>query len=242
VPEGDLVVALLYPEVLGSYGDGGNATALVHRGAARGLDVRVVEVGLGTTAPAADVYLLGGGEDSAQLLALEAARRDPHLTTTLADGATCLAVCAGLQLLCGEFTGPDGRVHAGLGLLDATSGRLAERAVGEVVADPVGLPGLPPLSGYENHLGTAVPGPDARPLGRVRAGTGNGPGPDGVRHEGVVQGGVVATYLHGPVLVRNPALADLLLERTTGPLPAYDDALVEQLRTEWLAAARRRRG
>ena len=242
MPDADLVVALLYPEVLGSYGDGGNATALVHRGRARGLDVRVVEVGLGRTAPSADVYLLGGGEDSAQLLALEAARRDPHLATTLAGGATCLAVCAGLQLLTEQFTGPDGKVHTGLGLLDATCGRLAERAVGEVVADAVGLPGLPPLSGYENHLGTAVAGPDARPLGRVRVGTGNGPGPDGARHEGVVQGGVVATYLHGPVLVRNPGLADRLLERTTGPLEAYDDALVEQLRAERLAAARQRQG
>ena len=77
-------------------------------------------------------------------------------------------------------------------------------------------------------------GPEARPLGRLVHGVGNGD----ERTEGGVQGGVVATYLHGPVLVRNPALADHLLERSTGPLAAYDDELAEQLRRERLASAR----
>ena len=232
----EVVVALVYPRVLGFYGDRGNALALVHRARARGLAARVVEVDTGEVVPAsADVYLLGGGEDSAQLLALEAARRDPHLTDRLADGATCLAVCAGLQLLAREFAGPGGAPHPGLGLLDVRCDRLPSRAVGEVLADAVGLTGLPPLTGFENHFGTAHLGPLAQPLGRVTVGVGNGVD----RWEGCVQGGTVATYLHGPVLVRNPALADHLLERSTGPLPAFDDDLADQLRRERLRAARR---
>jgi CobQ-like glutamine amidotransferase family enzyme len=115
--------------------------------------------------------------------------------------------------------------------------RLSERAVGEVVTEPVDLPDVPTLTGYENHRGTARLHGAARPLAQVVAGVGNGH--DGV--EGVQQGHVVATYLHGPVLVRNPALADLLLSRAAGPLPAYDDAAVEQLREERLEVADPRR-
>ena len=240
MPTTELVVALLHPEVLGAYGDAGNAAVLVHRARARGHAVRVVEVGTDEVAPEADVHLLGGGEDAAQLLALDALRRDERLVTRLADGATCLAVCAGLQLLARSFTAADGTTRTGLGLLDVTCGRLPERAVGEVVADPVGLPDLPTLTGFENHRGAARLGPRALPLGRVRVGTGNGRTSRPEAFEGAVQGGVVATYLHGPVLVRNPALADRLLERTLGPLPPLEDPLVEQLRRERLRAARRR--
>ncbi len=230
----DLVVVLVYPELLGTYGDRGNALAVVHRAAARGLSARVLEVPLGTALPTTgDVYLVGGSEDTAQALALRSLR-DTGAARTL-ESAPCLAVCAGLQILGREFTGTDGRRQAGLGLLDVTSGRLpGPRAVGEVVAEPVGLPGLPTLTGYENHAGDAVLGPAARPLAHLLAGTGNGH--DGT--EGAVQGSLVATYLHGPVLVRNPALADHLIERSTGPLPPFRDEAVEQLRRERLAAPR----
>jgi CobQ-like glutamine amidotransferase family enzyme len=102
-----------------------------------------------------------------------------------------------------------------------------------VVAESVGVPGLPTLSGYENHQGNAALGPGARPLGRVTRGVGNGDGST----EGAVQGNVVATYLHGPVLVRNPALADHLLGQVTGPLDAVPDEAVERLRRERIEAA-----
>jgi CobQ-like glutamine amidotransferase family enzyme len=94
----------------------------------------------------------------------------------------------------------------------------------------VAIPSLPALTGFENHQGTAVLGPRARPLGRLRRGVGNGDGAS----EGVVQGNVVATYLHGPVLVRNPGLADHLIERSTGPLPPFRDVAVERMRAERL--------
>jgi CobQ-like glutamine amidotransferase family enzyme len=123
---------------------------------------------------------------------------------------------------------------AGLGVLDVRCGWIrGHRAVGEVVADPVGIPTIPMLTGYENHQGSAVLGDAARPLGRLVRGSGNGD----AGAEGAVQGNIVATYMHGPVLVRNPDLADNLLERVTGTLPAFHDEVVGRLRQERLEEA-----
>lgn len=235
----DLTLVHVYPQLLGTYGDRGNVLALVHRARGRGLAVRVVDVGLDETLPrTADLYVLGGGEDVAQLLAARYLFADDGAAAALA-GAPTFAVCAGLQLLARSFLDRDGRPTPGLGLLDVDCERLPRRAVGEVVSEPVGLPGATTLTGYENHRGSARLGPAARPLGRVVSGVGNGHG----QAEGVQQGTVVATYLHGPALVRNPWLADELLTRAAGPLAAYDDGPIEELRAERLAAAdpRRRR-
>jgi lipid II isoglutaminyl synthase (glutamine-hydrolysing) len=232
VPRAEVSVVALYPDLLGTYGDRGNALALDFRIRARGMRMRLVEVEPGQAAPrGADIYLIGGGEDAAQLLALESLGADPNVAAALEGGATWLAVCAGLQLLSASFADREGHAVSGLGVLDVRCGRVpGARAVGEVVADPVAIPSLPTLTGFENHQGTAVLGPRARPLGRLRRGVGNG---DEVT-EGVVQGNVVATYLHGPVLVRNPGLADHLIERSTGPLPPFRDAAVERMRAERL--------
>jgi CobQ-like glutamine amidotransferase family enzyme len=229
-----LVVVLVYPELLGTYGDRGNAVALLHRARARGLEVELVEVAPGDPVPtSADVYLLGGGEDSSQILAWQELVTGQGLLRALDRGASCLAVCAGFQLLAESFADPDGTVRAGLGVLDVSCGRLAgERAVGEVVSATAGVPGLGSMTGYENHRGDARLGQLAKPLGWLVKGVGNGDR----RTEGAVQGNVVATYLHGPVLVRNPALADHLLQQRVGPLAPFDDEAVEQLRRERLSA------
>jgi CobQ-like glutamine amidotransferase family enzyme len=231
-----LTIVHVYPELLGTYGDRGNALVLARRAAARGWDAVVVDVEPDQPLPeSGDVYVLGGGEDAAQALAARTLLADDRAAGVFANAPT-LAVCAGLQLLARSFLGPDGERHTGLGLLDLTCDRLTTRAVGEVVTDPVGLD-LPPLTGYENHRGTARLGRQAQPLGRLVAGTGNGDH----ETEGAQQGAVVATYLHGPVLVRNPALADLLLSRAVGPLPDYEDEAVERLRDERLGEADPRR-
>jgi lipid II isoglutaminyl synthase (glutamine-hydrolysing) len=233
----ELAIVHVYPELLGTYGDRGNVAALTHRAAGRGLRPRVIEVRLDQPLPrTAQIYVVGGGEDSAQLLAARSLLADDLAAAVLA-AHPCLAVCAGLQLLSRSFEDRDGRQHEGLSILDVHCGRLPERAVGEIVTDPVDLPGVPTFTGYENHRGTARLHGSARPLGRLVAGVGNGDS----RWEGVRQGNVVATYLHGPVLVRNPALADHLLSRAAGPLPAYDDPHVGQLRRERLDEADPRR-
>jgi lipid II isoglutaminyl synthase (glutamine-hydrolysing) len=235
-PDSDVCVVLVYPEALGTYGDRGNALALAHRARARQIGCRVVEVGLHDPIPRfGDVYLLGGGEDASMLLAWQQLVGDRGLLEAVDRGAACFGVCAGYQLLSTEFTAPDGEVLEGLGLLDVRCGRLpGARAVGEVLAESEGVPGVGFLTGFENHQGDAHLGPRARPLGRLERGTGNGDRST----EGAVQDRVIGTYLHGPALVRNDRLADHLLELVVGELSTFEDEAVLQLRTERRAAAR----
>ena len=120
----------------------------------------------------------------------------------------------------------------GLGIVDCTTRPKGERQIGELVVEPTAFD-LPLLTGFENHGGITEVGAEAQSLGRVKAGHGNGTG--GV--EGVVSGRVLGTYLHGPALARNPALADLLLSWVAGPLEPLDEPLIERLRTERLRAA-----
>ncbi|QRP50185.1 type 1 glutamine amidotransferase [Amycolatopsis sp. FDAARGOS 1241] len=231
-----LGIGLVLPDVLGTYSDGGNAQVLERRLRWRGIAAEVVAIRHGDAVPATlDVYLLGGGEDDAQALAVDHLRAHPGLQRAAGHGAVVFGVCAGFQILGTEFTTSDGVTHSGLGLLDAVTGPGPRRAVGEVVVDTT--PGLDPLTGFENHLGRTRVGSGSRALGPVRAGVGNGDGT-----EGAVTGRVLATYLHGPVLARNPALADLLLGWALGSPPgALPLPEVGALREERLRAAKRGR-
>ncbi|GAB2963057.1 glutamine amidotransferase [Amycolatopsis acidiphila] len=234
--ESAIRLGLVLPDILGTYSDGGNAEVLRLRARWRGIAATITEIGYHEPVPSSlDLYLLGGGEDEAQALAAAQLRAHPGIQRAAARGAVVFGVCAGLQLLGADFTTSDGVRHRGLGLLDAVTSPGRQRAVGEVVVEVGAELGAEPLTGFENHLGRTRVGPGARPLGRVRAGTGNGDGT-----EGAVTGRVLATYLHGPVLARNPALADLLLGWVLGAPPA---ALplpeVGRLREERLQAARR---
>jgi lipid II isoglutaminyl synthase (glutamine-hydrolysing) len=224
-------IALVYPELLGTYGDGGNAHILATRLRWRGLDAEVVSVPAGADIPAdCDLYLLGGGEDEPQVLAVDGLRRGRSLAGAVDRGAVVLAVCAGFQIAGESFPGSDGVVHEGVGLLPVETRRsfgqpgepVPPRAVGDIVVDPRPELALPPLLGYENHGGRTRPLPDASgtPLGTVRRGVGSAVGNGTAdRAEGWVSGRVLATYLHGPVLAQNPALADLLLGWVVGDLP-----------------------
>ncbi len=233
-----VAVALLYPELLGTYGDGGNATVLAQRLRWRGTPVEVVDVTAGEPVPeSCQLYLMGGGEDGPQALAVRELRAGQALNHAVDNGAAVLAICAGYQILGKEFLGPDGQPHEGLGLLDCTTTRgEGPRRVGEIVVKPHESLDMPELTGYENHAGVTTLGPDATPLGQVVVGHGNDSG-DG--SEGILSGRVVGTYLHGPVLARNPALADLILSWVAGPLDPIDDDEVEALRQERMASARR---
>lgn len=230
-------IAVVFPSLLGTYGDGGNGSVLAQRLRWRGIDAETVDVGVGEALPAeVDLYVLGGGEDSAQILAVSRLS-DGTLRRAVDANRPVFAVCAGFQILGETFL--DGRdiVHAGLGLLDCRTDRLpGSRAVGELLGE-ARLPGIGVVTGYENHGGRTVLGPAAQPFAVVREGVGNGDG--GV--DGAVQGGVIATYLHGPALARNPALADALLTRVVGTLAPLDDTAEQELRRERIAAVRRRR-
>jgi hypothetical protein len=228
-------IALVFPSLLGTYGDGGNASVLAQRLRWRDVAADIIEVAVDEPLPEqADVYVLGGGEDTAQTLAVS---RLGGLRHVVDRGAPVFAVCAGFQILGETFLDARGDAFAGLGLIDCRTDRLpGSRAVGELLGRPVvdGLPG--PLTGYENHGGHTMLGPDAAPLAQVEAGVGNGDGVDGA-----VQGSVVATYLHGPALARNPALADWLLSKVAGPLAPLDDSEENELRRERFGALRRGR-
>ena len=227
--ESALRVALLYPELLGTYGDRGNGRVLVQRLRWRGREAELVEVNRGDVPPSTcDIYLLGGGEDSPQAMAAVELAVGGPLERAVADGAAVLAVCAGFQILGHSFCGPDGVPLPGLGLIDCTTARgEGPRVVGEILVEPTIGTEVPLLSGYENHAGLTHLGAGARPLGWVRAGVGNGDGT-----EGAVSGRVIGTYLHGPVLARNPALADLMLSWFVDDLEALDDDDVAKLRQE----------
>ena len=227
-PLAELTVGVLLPDVLGTYSDAGNAVVLAHRALARGIEARICHITADTTPPAScDLYVLGGGEDAAQVFAIDWLTRHPALLRALAGPAVTFAVCAGLQILGHTLTDVRGVRHSGLGLLDLTTVPGRRRAVGEVVAR-CELPDVGLLTGFANHRGATTLGSGARPLGRILAGHGNDArSPRRHAVEGVLSGNVVATYLHGPVLARNPALADHLLRRATGlaltAAPAVED-------------------
>jgi hypothetical protein len=222
----------VYPHLLGTYGDAGNALVLHRRAADRGLKVEVIVVQPGEPVPAqGDIYLLGGGEDAKQTAAAHELREDGSIIEAARRGAAILGICAGYQLLGETFLGVGGAATEGLGLLDVRTDRLERRAVGNILARPVAGSRLGDLIGFENHGGATVLGPDARPLGHVAVGVGNG---DGRGTEGAVQGNVYGTYLHGPALALNPALADALLATAVGALAPLDDVLCDRLRAHRL--------
>ena len=228
----------VYPDLLSTYGDRGNLLVLERRARLRGIETESVRVQADQPVPRqGDIYLIGGGEDLPQILApLQGLRADGELWPALVSlGAVVFAVCAGYQLIGTEFAGEEGQPVPGLEIADLRGGRGDRRAVGEVLADVDPALGLPRLTGFENHQGVTRLGPGARPLARVEAGIGNGDGT-----EGAYAGRVLGTYLHGPALVRNPALADLLLGWAAGPLPelpAADEEWGRRLRDERLAAS-----
>jgi CobQ-like glutamine amidotransferase family enzyme len=232
---GSLRLAWVYPDLLSTYGDRGNLLVLERRARLHGIDVESVMVNADQPVPRqADIYLMGGGEDLPQILAARRLRADGGLAAAARNGAVIFAVCAGYQLLGTEFGGEDGQPLPGLEILNIRSGRGQRRGVGEILADVDPSLGVPRLTGFENHQGVTWLGEGVAPLAKVAVGVGNGDGT-----EGVFADRVVGTYLHGPALVRNPGLADLLLTWAAGPLPpleAADEEWTLRLREQRLAA------
>jgi CobQ-like glutamine amidotransferase family enzyme len=233
-------IGALLPDVLSTYSDGGNVTVLAQRLRWRGIPVEICTIPVDRVPPIhCDLYVMGGGEDAAQLLAAEWLRGHPELCSAMATTATTFAVCAGLQVLGTWMADVTGHRRAGAGLLDLTTQYGPRRSVGEVVSW-CPLPGVGELTGFENHRGVTALGSGTAPLGLVRRGTGNGtPG----RGEGVLTDRIIGTYLHGPALARNPALADAVLSLVTGsPLPPLDLPDQAAVRADRLSRYRRPRG
>jgi CobQ-like glutamine amidotransferase family enzyme len=226
----DLTLVHLYPDLLMTYGDRGNVLTLARRAAWRGFGVEVVGVSRGEAIPAAtNLVMIGGGSDRVQhLIGSDLTERAAPLRDLVAGGTVILGVCGGYQLLGHRYMATDGADVPGLGLLDVTTGTGERRIVGRVRATARMGDRSFPLSGFENHAGRTRLGAEAVALATVPAGQGNN-AEDGT--EGAIQGTVVGTYLHGPVLPTAPEFADALIQMalasvTDGaPLAPLDDSL-----------------
>jgi lipid II isoglutaminyl synthase (glutamine-hydrolysing) len=223
-------IGLLFPELLGTYGDRGNAVALSRRLARRAIASEIVTVSPGDVIPRSlDCYIIGGGENHTERAAAELLCGS-DLIEAWAGGAVIVAVCAGYQLLGTSIRIDDGDPIRGVGLLNATTELEATRRVGDVVVE-TDCDAVGPVCGFENHAGATTLHSGPPHLGTIRG--------DG-RSEGVFGANILGTYLHGPVLVRNPELTDAVLEWIVGPLPALPpddlehalhDALLARLTT-----------
>jgi hypothetical protein len=226
-----LRVALVYPELLGTYGDGGNALVLGERARRRGIEVDVLNVAIDDDMPEASLYLLGGGEDGPQRLGADLLR-ESSFASRVRDGKYVLAVCAGLQILGTSFAVEGDDEYEGLGLVPAVTRRGPTRSVGELLVRRDG----DVLVGFENHGGQTELGAGLEPLGVVQRGRGN---------DGVVDGyrtpTIWASYAHGPVLAMNPWFADEILarvlDRELEPLDSVADDLYAERRSAILHSA-----
>ena len=216
-------IVRIHNELLGTYGDRGNADVLAFRAKFHGITTEIIDVSYLEKIPTnGNIYLLGGAEDAAQVLSLEAMRRDDVLPVAIEGGAVLLAVCAGFQIIGNSFHAA-GKEVEGLGLLDVKSVPGKERFVGDIKVKASFLD--MELTGFENHAGHTILSDGVQPLGKVMSGHGNGDG----KFDGAIAGNIFGTYMHGPVLARSPEFADLLLCRATGrKYTTIEDPLASQ--------------
>jgi lipid II isoglutaminyl synthase (glutamine-hydrolysing) len=229
-----LRVCSLYPELMNIYADRGNIAVLRARCEWRGIGFQLAaaSTGEGIDPGAHDLFYMGGGQDRDQAaVARDMVETKRDALHAAADrGAVVLAVCGGYQLLGSSYQMEDEELP-GIGLVDLRTVREpGDRLIGNcaIEADLGGgsaRSGDGPriVAGFENHGGRTYLGSGEKPLGRVLSGHGNN-GKDG--HEGVHQGNVIGTYLHGPLLPKNVWLADRLIELALGiELDPLDDAM-----------------
>ena len=190
-----LTIGHLYPDLLNLYGDRGNIQSLMKRCLWRGIEAETIAFELGDKIDFSklDIVLLGGGSDREQMLVCEKLKEiQKDFKAYVEDNGVVIAICGGYQLL-GNYYKTDQGMNEGLKLVDMST----EQGKGRLIV------------GFENHGGRTTIG-NNKPLGKVLSGYGND-GQSG--EEGVVYKNVIGTYLHGPLLPKNPQLADLLISR-----------------------------
>jgi CobQ-like glutamine amidotransferase family enzyme len=239
-------VGHLYPDYLNIYADRGNIAVLSERARARGHELDVRAIGMRDSVPVGDVdlFYVGGGQDREQaLVAHDLAGKAPALRAAVESGAAVLAVCGGYQLLGRYYRDVAGQEQPGIGLLPLHTVADERRMIGDVLLD-CDWAGQT-LAGFENHAGRTILDEGAEPLGRVVSGFGN----DGASgYEGARYKRAYGTYLHGPLLPRNPWFADHMLSEALahagGPteLAPLPDELERQAHMVSAARARARGG
>ncbi|MET4620009.1 CobQ-like glutamine amidotransferase family enzyme [Arthrobacter sp. 2762] len=205
--KGTIRVLQLYPRDMNIYGDWGNALVLQKRIKWHGYTPELLEYNVGDDFPEdIDIIVGGGGQDSGQLVIQDdlQARAD-HLRELADEGAPMLVICGLYQLFGKFFKTSAGPVIPGISILDVETHGTDERLIGNVTLKSSEFGDV---LGYENHSGQTTLGPGVQPLGTVTKGAGNN-SKDG--HEGARYRNVVASYLHGSLLPKNPAIADFLI-------------------------------
>jgi lipid II isoglutaminyl synthase (glutamine-hydrolysing) len=233
-------VGHLYPDYLNIYADRGNIAVLSRRAALRGHELEVAAIGLGDDVrpEAHDLLYIGGGQDREQtLIAPDLAAKGGAIREAVTGGTVLLAVCGGYQLLGRGYWGRDGLFMPGASLFGHETTAGSTRMIGDVLLECELAPGRRrTLAGFENHAGRTRLDPGTVPLGRVVHGFGND-GESGF--EGCRLGTAIGTYLHGPLLPRNPWLADWLLSHALAHAHGGEPPELEQLPDELEAAAHR---
>ncbi|MCL2569096.1 MAG: glutamine amidotransferase [Oscillospiraceae bacterium] len=208
----ELKICHLYPDLLNLYGDWGNIVVLAQRCMRRGIAVSLQGAPLGEQVNLAeyDLLFIGGGQDRELEALLDEVKswRGAEIKAAIADGKTMLAICGGYQLLGHSYKTADGKEMDLVGALDFTSVGAKERLVGDYMFQWDELSAPVQIVGFENHSARTYLGSGVRPFGTVLRGHGNN-GEDGT--EGVRYRNVFGTYAHGPVLPKNPVLADHLI-------------------------------
>jgi len=238
-----LTIGWLYPDLMSTYGDRGNIICLQKRCQWRGINVEVKELSIGngeSDLEDCDLLFMGGAQDRQQKIASEDLRENkgPIIKKLVEDDVPGLFICGAYQFMGHYYRPAEGKEILGLGIFDLYTvhpGKDKPRCIGNVVVEIAPLLDCPiaTIVGFENHGGRTYLGKSMEPLGKVVVGYGNN-GED--RTEGCVYKNAIGSYLHGPILPKNPHLADHLikmaLEKKYGRkmrLSQLDDAL------EWRA-------
>lgn len=225
-----IVIGHLYPKQMNVYGDMGNVITLQYRLKARDIETEYVALDSidGIKKTRVDILIGGGGQDSNQgLIQQDLLKGAKDLKRLCDQGLVCLMICGMYQLFGTKFITNEGEELIGAGIIDVETRASSDRLIGNVVIDSE----WGKLVGFENHSGRTYLGDGVKQLGEVIKGAGNN-GTD--KSEGCVVNNVFGTYMHGPVLAKNPELADELISRAlvqqgqSGDLEPIDDSLEHQ--------------
>lgn len=233
----NLTIGWLYPKTMNLYGDRGNIIALVYRAKKRNIEVKIKEFEIDEKFDINDIDLLffGGGQDKEQFaVARDLEKKKQEIKKFYNQNKPMLAICGGYQLLGKYFKTKDGKIIKGTDILNLYTVGSDKRMIGNVEIKTNFLKNT--LTGFENHSGQTFLGNKEDNLGKVVKGFGNN-GEDGL--EGIKSNNFIGTYFHGPILPKNPELADWLLEKALKikynkqiKLNKLDDALENKAHSE----------
>src|SRR6185312_4772001 len=211
-----ITIGWLYPDLMSIYGDRGNIIVLQKRCEWRGIEVEIKEIGLKnkeSELAELDLVMLGGAQDSQQtIVAKDLAKKKTGLSELIESYTPGLYVCGGFQFLGKYYKEADGTIIEQLGVLDVyTVNPGGERLIGNIAIEVTGLPIKQTFVGFENHGGRTRLGKEVKPLGKVLKGFGSNAED---KTEGAVYKNSIGTYFHGPILPKNPELADYLIQKS----------------------------